>query len=270
MRPSLSALLLVQLTFAFGFESTGRGARPQSLANAFIAATDDPWLVCHNPAGLASLSVSKGALCFVPAQFGLRELRSATAVAGLPTSVINMGIMLDDYGSALYRESTLVFGAGRTIADGVAVGMSLNLGLVAIERYGSALRSSIDLGVSWQVIENFRLAYVWRNVTGARLGLAEEPLPESHTMGFTFVPHRSALVTLDLEKDIRVPFVIRAGIELHVLEYLSLRCGSSNDPEMLTAGVGVRLSRWECSYALRSHHQLGITHAIGLSYEFPR
>lgn len=270
MRPSLLTLLFVPLSFAVGSETNSRGTRSTSLANAFIAVSDDPWLVCHNPAGLASLSAFKTSLSLIPQPYGLKELRSAALVAGLPTTVSSVGLMLDDFGTSMYREMNLVLAAGRTIADGVALGISLNLGLVSIERYGSSGSASIDLGVSWQVMESFRLAYAWGNVTGAHLGRTNDPLPQSHTMGFCFCPHRSVQLTLDLEKEIRVPFTLRAGIELQVLEYLSIRCGSASEPEILAAGLEVRLSRWECSYALQSHPLLGITHAIGLSYELPR
>lgn len=266
----LSLFFLLPILSVEGFEKGGRGTRPLALANAFIAVADDPWMPWHNPAGIGSASSFRSAVCFVPEPFGMKELRTTSAALVLPTPFISVGLVLDDFGSALYRESTALVGIGKTIENGVSVGLAANIGIVSIQRYGTASLVTFDLGVRLKLIESLSLGYCWKNVGGATISNAGENPPQIQTLGVCYIPHRLALFTVDLEKDIRFPFQVRAGIELKILDPLAFRCGCSNNPETFAAGFGVTMAGWECSYAVNTHPQLGLTHVLGISFEIPR
>ena len=271
MRTSvLCFLLAIPILSVDAFEKNGRGARPLALANAFVAVADDPWVTWHNPAGLALLSAFKSSACFTPEPFGMKELRTISAALALPTPVANLGIVVDDCGSSLYRESTAAIGIGRSIVDGAALGITANIGVVSIERYGRASVITLDLGARLGLVENLSLGYAWKNIGRATVGSTLESLPQIQTLGLCYTPHSLAQVTIDLEKDIRFPFLVRAGIEFCILEQLAFRFGCSNNPDTFAVGFGATMSGWECAYSLTTHPQLGMTHAIGISFEFPR
>ena len=266
----LLLLSLIPAAFASSYEKNGRGARPIAMANAFVAVPDDPWTPWYNPASLATVSCFKSSLCFVPEQYGLRELRTMSAAAVLPTSLVNVGLVIDDFGSPLYRESTVLFGFGRAIESGVAIGVAANVEMIMIERYGTASVVTIDLGARVELLECLSLGYAWKNIGAATIGASHDALSQIQIVGLCYSPNDLAQMTLDLEKDIRFPFVLRGGIELHLLDELVFRFGCSTNPDIFAVGFGARLAGWECAYALNTHAQLGLTHSIGISFEIPR
>ncbi len=271
MRTSVLFLLLtLPIAGVDGFEKNGRGARPLALANAFVAVADDPWTPWHNPAGIASVTSFKSSVFFIPEPFGLKELRTTSAAAVFPTSFVNIGVVMDDFGSSLYRESTALIGIARAIEDGVALGVAANIGIVSIERYGTASIVTVDLGARLELLKHVSLGYTWKNIGRATVGNSLESVPQIQTLGMCYTPHPLAQITFDLEKDIRFPFVARAGIELHILDQIAFRFGCSNSPDTFAAGFGATMSGWECSYAVNAHPQLGMTHAIGISFEVAR
>lgn len=271
MRTSVLLLVIAApVISAGGFEKNGRGARPLALANAFVAVANDPWVTWNNPAGLASLASFKSSVCFAPAPFGMKELRTISAALAFQTAFLNLGVVVDDFGSTLYRESTAAIGVGGAVSDGAALGIAVNIGGVSIERYGGAMTVTIDLGARLEVVKNLSLGYTWKNIGGATVGSSRAGLPQVQTLGVCYVPHALAQCTVDLEKDLRFPFVVRAGVELNVLDQLSFRFGCSNNPSTFAVGFGAVVSGWECAYALNTHPQLGMTHVIGVSFEFPR
>jgi hypothetical protein len=200
----------------------------------------------------------------------MKELRTISAALAFQTPFINLGVVVDDFGSALYRESTAAVGVGGAVGDGAALGIAVNIGAISIERYGAATTVTLDLGVRLEVVKNLNLGYTWKNISGATVGSSRVSLPQIQILGACYNPHALAQLMVDLEKDIRFPFVVRAGIELNILDQLALRFGCSNNPATFAVGFGATVSGWECAYALNTHPQLGMTHVIGVSFEFPR
>lgn len=271
MRTSVLFLLFALcIPRVLAFEKNGRGSRPMALANAFTAVADDPWAAWHNPAALASISSVKSSTCFVPEPFGMKELRTISAAVACPTSIVNFGVVIDDFGTGLYRESTAAVGIGSSVGDGVALGVTANIGFLSIERYGTATFMTFDIGARLELVERVSLGYAWKNVARAMVGGEGERLPQIQTLGVCYTPHSLVQVTVDLEKDIRFPFVVHAGIELNILDNLAFRFGCSNKPDTFATGVGAMVSGWEFAYALTTHPQLGMTHGVGVSFEFPR
>jgi len=73
-------------------------------------------------------------------------------------------------------------------------------------------------------------------------------------------------LSVELEKDIRYPLSIKAGIEQVIFQMLRLRGGVANNPNKVSAGIAVRCSSVEFAYAGYSHADLGWTHQIELGY----
>jgi hypothetical protein len=263
-------LLLIPAALFANTENNGRGARAVALANAFVAVSDDPWVVSYNPAGLAGAKSFAASLFIVPEQFGLSELRTFSAAAVLANPLVNVGAALDHAGVSLFRETSLTIACGREVAQGVALGIAATVTRVSFERYGSTTVLSIDLGASISLLEDLRLAYCWKNVTAASLAASADNLPQIQSMGIWYQVGRESQVTFDVEKDIRFPFVVKGGYEHWFFDSVALRFGCSNNPDKFSCGIGVLLSHWEFSYALYTHAQLGVTHQLGLSLRFPR
>jgi hypothetical protein len=260
--------LLASLPFIAraGFESNGRGARPIALGNAFVAMADNQWTTIYNPAGLARIPTIQGALFLVPEQFGLRELRTVSAATAIPFKFATAGLVLEQFGFDLYRETVVAIGVGRIVDDYVAVGMTVNLNSVSIDRYGTATEATIDVGVLVNILSDVRLGFDWKNPSATSVGAARESLPQVQSVGISYELTQQSQICVEVEKDIRFPFVAKLGFEQRFLQSFAFRFGLSNNPDKFSFGMGASTSGLEFSYAGYSHPQLGWTHQVEISF----
>jgi hypothetical protein len=248
-------------------ENNGRGAKAIALGNAFVAVADNAWAVAYNPAGLTQLTTFEGSVFFVPRQFDIPELKTASIAAAMPFSFASCGVSVDQFGFDLYRETNLTIAAGKAIDGAIAAGISCNLQRISIERYGTTQCVTIDVGLMASALDNLTFGCAFRNVTAAKIGAKGERLPQTVLMGARFKPLPDFQLTMEMEKDTRFPFVVKAGIEQRFLEVFALRLGASSSPDKFSGGFGVRFSFFELSYAGYSHAQLGWTHQIEISFQ---
>lgn len=256
------------VTFA-GLENNGRGTRPIGLGNAFVAVGNSPWATVYNPAGLTSVRSMQGAVFCVPEQFGMKELRTISAAIAIPFGPGTACVMIEQFGFELYRETSLALGLGIVVDDGLAGGLTINIDRISIERYGNATKAIIDAGAVVDVREDFHLGFNWKNVAATGVGANDERLPQVLIVGASYDISRDSRCTFELEKDIRHPFIAKAGYEQRFLDVFSLRFGASNNPDKFSFGIGVLYAGIEFSYAGYSHARLGWTHQVELSFKIP-
>jgi hypothetical protein len=249
-----------------GFDVNGRGARPIALSNAFVAVGRSPWSTVYNPAGLAFCNSFEGGLFLSPHQFGLKELRTISAAGVIPFGPGSAGIIFDQFGFDLYRETELAAGVGIMLDDGVAVGGVITIGRLALDRYGSTTIESYDLGALLEIIDGLRIGFDWKNITAATIAGTGETIPQVLAAGLCYDLNGDSRMSMEVEKDIRFPLSVRMGIEHSFLKVLTLRFGMGNNPDKFSCGLGVRVAWCELSYAGYSHPQLGWTHQIELSF----
>jgi hypothetical protein len=262
--------LLLTLWSAVAMGSSGdngRGAKAIALGNAFVAIADNPWAVAYNPAGLTQLTTYQGSVFFVPRQFDLPELKTASLAVAVPFAFASCGLSVEQFGFDLYRETKFTIAAGRTIDWGVSAGISLNLQRVSIERYGSTQCFTIDVGLLASALDNLGLGFALKNVAAAKIGSKGERLPQILLVGARYSPLRDSQLTLEMEKDTRYPFIVKAGVEQRFFEVFALRLGVASNPDKFSGGFGIRFSVFEFSYAGYSHAQLGWTHQLEISFQ---
>jgi hypothetical protein len=248
-----------------GFEKNGRGARAIGLANAYVAIADDPWAVFYNPAGLARISSIQATAFFSPARFGMSELHAVCAGATLPLNFGTCGVLVDQYGYDLYRETTLSFALGTNVNRWISLGLTTHFDRLAIKGYGVCSRFVFDAGGIASVTEDVRMGWCWENITQTTVGVKSEQLPQILSVGVLYEVTEYSRVTVELEKDIRYPIIKKFGFEQQLFDALSLRLGISDNPDKFSCGLGVRMAGCEFSYAGESHPQLGWTHQVELS-----
>ena len=219
-------------------EDNGRGARPISLANAFVAVADDHWSTFYNPAGLAGVTAVRVSGFFVPQQFGLKELRTVSASAALPFSIANLGFIVNQFGFDLFRETTLSLGVGRRIGDGFSCGVTVNVIRLSIERYGGSTTPAFDAGVQADLTDDVHLGFCWKNFLAASIGVTAEPLSRIQMLGVSYDFSKSSRLLIEWEKDIRYPFSFKGGCEQRFFDFLSLRFGVSTNPDKFSFGIG--------------------------------
>ncbi len=240
------------------------GTKATAMGNAFVAYADDVWATNVNPAGLQQLSSFQASLYVAPAPFGLTELRTFACAAGLPLDHVALGIVIEQFGFDLYKETNLRLGLARNIDWGVSAGVTINIRRFDIARYGSSTIALIDVGLLAEAHPTLAFGFSMKNLNGARVGADAQRLPQAFFLGARYFPLESFTMAVELEKEARHQPMLKVGFEQKVFGLLSLRAGVTDDPNSISAGFGARTSLFEFGYAGSSHPELGWSHQLEL------
>ncbi|HOV98775.1 MAG TPA: hypothetical protein PK595_04290 [Bacteroidota bacterium] len=266
-RKCFLTLVLLLLLFQNGIgmgERLGRGTKSIALSNAFVAVADDPWTIFYNPAGLIQLSSIEAGAFIIPNQFGISELRTVSSAMALPLKYFSAGIAAEQFGFQLYREVEGRCAIAASIINSIGFGVSCNYHKLIIERYGSASVFSFDIGILASMTKNASLGFSAKNITGATVSHLNEKLPQIFSVGVAQRFSHGFLITVEAEKDIRYPYLIKAGIEHRIFNVLYLRCGINSQPKSYSLGGAVSFYWCSFGYACHSHPFLGYTHQVDI------
>jgi hypothetical protein len=256
---------LMGYTYLCAMENNGRGVKAIGMANSFVAVSDNLWAINYNPAGLVQITNIQCSAFLVPEQFGLPELRTTAISIAIPLSFATLGFKVEKFGFDLYRETELGMACSASLDQNISIGLSLNYYRLDIERYGDVQKVLFDGGILAHVTHNIRMGFNFSNITRVTIGIKDENIPQVCTLGACWFPLDDLQLSLEMEKDVRYPASIKAGIEKIIFCVLALRAGVANNPDKYSAGIAIRHSRFEFGYAGYSHYDLGWTHQIELS-----
>jgi hypothetical protein len=262
---ALAVVLVVPFAFLSAHENNGRGSKAIAIANAFVALADNPWAVSYNPAGLAQLLTPEVSAFYVPQQFGIPELRTISLSGAYNVDPGTVGALVEQFGFDLYRTTDFSLGYGISVDSGISVGTSVEVERMFIERYGVSHSTTFNVGLLGRPFNNLAMGFCFKNVSATTIGANHERLPQYLMIGVCYSPFKDFCLVTEMEKDVQFPLVIKAGIEEQFFDFLSLRCGVSNNPDKFSAGIAVRYSTVEFGYAGYSHPDLGWSHQIEVS-----
>jgi hypothetical protein len=262
--------ILILLVFVYcetqaAFEHIARGSNAIAMGGASAASLGNPWTAFSNPGALTTLDGRILSLHYSPQPFGLKELAHGSFSYVEPTGFGTFAVSGSRFGFDLYREIDLQVSYGAIVTDFFSAGTSIHYYHLSIERYGSAQTFGIDVGLLAILTEQVRWGFAAFNVNAPTIGSAKERLPQIFVTGVAYSPIPEAVLVADLEKDIRYPVELHFGLEYKLLELLALRAGTTGDPSMLSAGLGIHYSVVQLDYAFTNHSELGATHQFSLS-----
>ena len=244
------------------------GARQISLANSDAALANDVFSLFSNPAGLAQFNWREVGIYYSPAPFGLTELSNGYVAYHEPFSFSSISVGGMTYGFDLYRESRVVLGYSYNYQNILFVGATINYHSYSIQNYGSTGTFYLNLGGLVYILDELRWGFAVNNLNRASVADIDDQIPMTFLTGFSFDILRNFSLNFAVEKDIRFYPSVQFGIEYDIIEYLSLRAGTSNDPSRFTAGVGINYSVFSLDYAFFTHQDLGLTHQAGIILSF--
>jgi len=244
------------------------GARQISLANSDVALANDVFSLFSNPAGLAQLNWREVGIYYSPAPFGLTELSNGYVAYNEPFNFGSISIGGMTYGFDLYRESKVVLGYSYNYENILFAGATVNYHSYSIQNYGSTSAFYINAGVLVYILDELRWGFFVNNLNRASVADIDDQIPMVFATGLSFDIIQNFSLNFALEKDIRFNPSVQFGIEYDIIEYLSLRAGTSNDPSRFTAGVGINYSIFSLDYAFFTHQDLGLTHQAGIILSF--
>lgn len=267
MRLLFTLLLLIELT-AITFAQYTPGARQISMANSDVALSNDVFSLFSNPAGLSQINWREVGIYYSPAPFGLTELSNGYIAYNEPFNFGSLSIGGMTYGFELYRESKVVLGYSYNYENILFAGISINYHNYSIQNYGSTGVFYLNVGGLVYILDKLRWGFYVDNLNKASVANLDDQIPMVFVTGLSYDVINDFSLNFALEKDIRFNPSVKFGVEYDIIEYLSLRAGTSNEPSRFTAGVGINYSLFSLDYAFFTHQDLGLTHQAGIIISF--
>jgi hypothetical protein len=266
-RRSVTVWSVVLIVFSFDAlagDNNGRGVKSVGMANLSNPVTADAWQMFYNPSLLSRIHGFAASVFFVPQQFGLQELRTNAFAVALPTSLGTIAASMERFGFDLYEETGVAISLGKEIEAGFSAGTTLHYVSTDIHRYGSFSAASCDIGIAYELSKSLMgSASVRRLISTTSYGHENPPIL---TFGFAFSFFEQSIVGLEIEKEGGFPADLRAGLEYRILEQLSVRVGTANNPSKFSAGFSLHHNRLQFGFAAYSHLELGWTHQVELTW----
>jgi hypothetical protein len=261
----LLLLFFIQYQLNAAFEHLQSGSGIAAMGGASVAVGQNPWSVFSNPATMTGLDGRTLSFSYVPSPFGLKELAHGAFSFVEPTSAGSFALSGSRFGFELYREVDLQLSYAKDLSDLLCVGATVHYYHLSIERYGSAQTFGFDIGFLAHLSDQIRWGFTAFNVNAPTIGSAKEELPQVYVTGLAYSPLPDGAIMVDIEKDIRFPVELHIGVEYKLLDLVALRAGTTSDPAILSAGLGIHYSFVQLDYAFTDHAELGATHQASLS-----
>jgi len=265
------------------------GPRPSALSGAFTAIADDEHALFYNPAGLANLNY--GAIGLNHVQW-FEDIRMDNLTLGynfhrrlgMAFSISHLW-MPAIQGKDQYGQNTEKLDVSSSIAH-LGIGYRFHpaaFGGLGIKYFTENLAGYRVNGIA--IDAGFYMLTLLRGLT---FGLAvqnlgssvqydqtDESLPLTYRAGFAYkFAAGKARVAVDLAKSVDTDWLVPLGVEYRFYEMFALRFGNIFQNQSIfepSFGAGFEFEqRFALDYAFFSHSELGMTHKIGVTFNFNR
>lgn len=266
-------LFLLFLIFSSGTISGSNdnyplGARSAALSNATVM-MPHLWSVFHNQAGLAWLDRFSAGFHHEN-KFVVPEYALQAAAVVVPATPGTFGVTYSYFGYSQYHENKIGIGFGRMLGKKISAGIQLNyINLFIADQYGNQGNLAAEAGIMAQPVKNLYIGAHVFNLTGAQVSsYSDEDIPTIFRFGLGFRLANTVFIAAETEKDLNNPAVFKSGIELQLVDNLSLRTGFSTKPTLYTFGLGYNYKGIEANLAFTRHQKLGFTPHFSILYTF--
>jgi len=263
----LISFLCIKVSYA-QFENTDIGARAVALNGAFTSLSNNSQAIFYNPSGLGQIKYREFSAFYSPAPFGLSELKTGALTYAEPFQFGVLGISAKTYGFDLYKETNIILSYGNRFKGKIFYGFNVNYYNINIQNYNSATSFGLDIGTMAYITEFLRWGFFAKNITGSTIGESKEKIVQVYRTGFTVQPRKDINFLLEIEKDVKHPISVRAGLEYSFYDFLDLRAGVGSEPTSFSGGIGLNYDMFQLDYALYNSLDLGITHQGTISINF--
>jgi hypothetical protein len=242
------------------------GARSASMAGSSVTLSD-VWSAHHNQAGLAYLNgFTAGA--YFENRFAVKELSTKGAAFAMPYKNGAFGLSITQFGFSLYNENKIGLAYAQKFGDVFSAAVQLDyLSTFIAEGYGQSHAVAAEVGVMANLTKDLKIGAHIFNPTRAKLAdYNNERTPTIFRLGLNYRFSKKVFVTAETEKSTYFKPIIKGGIEYQFNDYLYLRAGLSNNPNVIAFGFGLHLKNFQLDIGTSQHAVLGYSPQIGLTY----
>jgi hypothetical protein len=238
------------------------------MANSDVALSNDVFALFNNPAGLSQMNWREVGVYYSPAPYGFTELANGFAAFHEPFEFGSLAAGGMTYGFDVYRESKILLGYSYSYVKKFFIGAAINYHTISIKNYGSDGSFYVNVGGLAYLTESIRWGFYVHNVNRASFGNYSDQIPIVFNTGFNYEILESFNFNFAVEKELKLKTSLRGGIEYFPIDYLALRIGFANEPNIYSAGIGIIYSFINFDYAVFTHNDLGLTHQAGIIISF--
>ncbi|MEP0713797.1 hypothetical protein [Algoriphagus sp.] len=244
------------------------GARSQGMGNLRVHGLDT-WSYFNNPGGLAKLEESAIAAGY-DNRFGLKELSTVDLVGAWKVDAGTWGFGVSHYGGKLFNQQALGVAFANQLGI-VSIGAKLEWFQTQIEGFGSGHSAIFSLGGMAELSPKFSIGASISNLNRSKISKdSESRLPTGVSLGLRYTPISELQLHLEVEKDISIKPIVKAGLEYAIRDWIFLRTGINSNPSRIFFGIGLKSSRLNLDYAYGQNQALGSTHHLSLGLSFSK
>src|SRR3989339_9603 len=270
MNHLFKTLILLLLFVLQSFAQINPGARQIALAHSDASYSNDVFQIFNNPAGLALAKNREVGMYYSPAPFDTKEMANAFAAYCEPTPYGTFSAGFSIYGFELYKETQFALGYGRKVTENFFVGGTAIYKNLTIKNYGSKGTLLFNLGGIATLNEQIGFGFAVENITRSTLSSETGQLPTVLWGGLHLKVVKEFTFSAALRKEVGYNPSIRIGAEYSMLDFIRLRLGAQNEPNIFSGGFGFIYQFLQVDYAVFKHPDLDLTHQFGLILRFAK
>lgn len=242
------------------------GARSQGMGNTKVF-LPDAWTYFNNIGALDRIEETQVSAGF-DSRFGISELNTLDLTWGWKNEFGTIGLGVSRFGGKLFNQQLLGVGFSNTLGI-VSLGAKVDWFQTSIEGFGTGNAFLFSLGGIAELGPRFFLGANFTNLNRAKFSQnSEQRLPTVVQMGISYLPGETVRILAEIEKDIELDPILRAGIEYQLNQWIFLRTGISSNPARISFGLGLRKDQFGFDYAYGQNTALGRTHHLSLVLKF--
>ena len=247
------------------FERIGGGcARAKSLGGAFTACADDYNAVFYNPAGLIQCQSAVVSFAY-ELPFGIVDLKTTTAAFLFPFRYGGCGMIAQEMGNNLYKESQYILSYGKDITKDLSCGINIKFLKIGIKNYGSSSVLAIDVGGIYKITDNLKLGFFTGNCNNPCIGGKRDEIPRVDTFGISNEFLSGITLNIDIHRNGEDSMDLKCGTDILISRRFHLNLGFSDEPSIFSGGFGIELNKILFNYCISNHSRLGYTNQFSLS-----
>jgi len=241
-------------------------AKENGMAGASVCFSD-VWSQYSNQAGLAHVENMAIGLSYQNAFF-VKELATNSIAFALPTKSGTFGLNYYYFGYSKYNENKIALAYAKSLGKKISVGIQLDYFITHIEgEFGTTGLPAGEIGILTNPIENLYIGAHVFNIWNTHINSNDETyLPIIFKLGASYKLYEKALLSVEFEKDIDYPVVVKAGVEFEVIDNLFFRAGISAKPVLFSFGLGYAFKSFKLDIAFTKHEVLDYSPSISLRY----
>lgn len=220
-----------------------------------------------NPSGI-SFCESGFAFANYGNRFSIQELADINAGIILPNKLVDTGCVFSRFGYDHYNENRVSLIVSKRLAKSISLGFSCNYYFIQVaetEKQNNYLNSNI--GIQWQLLPNCRVGMAVSNFLIHASTTEDDHIPVRIQVGISYSISEYFLVNSEWEKR-KNDSIYKIGLEYQPVKQLFFRTGFLSSPFMPTFGIGYKLNHLDFDLAILNHASLGVSFAVGLTYNF--